>query len=269
MDKAILTPVRGRKDNEWHAQWSRYRDDALFLFEEWISPARLEDFRDNVVLECGCGGGQHTGLLATVARSVTAVDLHTADIAKARNQALRNVQFIAADLGTMDLGTQYDVVVCVGVIHHTDDPDRTFETIYRHCKPGGKVIVWCYSAEGNELVRFLVEPIRKLVLRYLPRRVVQGLSVVVTVALYPFAHSICRLSWCSWLPYYEYFGNFRRLSFERNVLNVFDKLNAPQTTFITATTCREWFDRKRFSADSISIRRYKGVSWSLVGTKTP
>ncbi len=267
MDKAILTPLPGREDNEWHVQWSRYRDDALFLFEEWISPATLEDFRDKVVLECGCGSGQHTGLIATVARSVTAVDKYTADIAKARNPSLTNVQFVEADLGTMELNGQFDVVVCIGVIHHTDDPDRTFDAIYRCCKPGGKVIVWCYSAEGNGIVRFLVEPVRRSVLRHLPRRAVQALSVAVTAMLYPVVHSIYRLPYVSRLPYYEYFGNFRRLSFDRNVLNVFDKLNAPQTTFIPASTCRAWFNPRRFSSDSISIRRYKGVSWSLVGTK--
>ncbi len=58
---------------------------------------------------------------------------------------------------------------------------------YRHCKPGGLIIIWTYSAEGNELVRFLVEPMRKMILRHLPRKFVVALSYVVTAALYPIA----------------------------------------------------------------------------------
>ena len=259
--------IGGKRASEWHTQWTLFHDDVGFLFWDWIAPATVETFRGRDVLECGCGGGQHTDVMATVARSVTAVDLNTTDIARSRNRHHANVEFVEADLAAMDLGRQYDVVICIGVIHHTDDPDTTFANLYRHCKPGGTLIVWTYSAEGNLPVRCLVEPVRKLVLRFLPRRLVLGLSVVVTALLYPVVYSIYRLPGLRWLPYYAYFGNFRKLSFTRNVLNVFDKLNAPQTIFTTAAKCREWFSRERFQHDSIWITPYKGVSWSLVGTK--
>lgn len=32
-------------------------------------------------------------------------------------------------------------------------------------------------------------------------------------------------------------------------------------------TCKQWFYATRFTADSISIRPYRGVSYSLVGIK--
>ncbi|RME60705.1 methyltransferase domain-containing protein, partial [Candidatus Parcubacteria bacterium] len=156
---------------------------------------------------------------------------------------------------------------CIGVIHHTDDPDRTFANIYRHCKPGGLVIVWTYSAEGNELVRWILEPVRKTLLRWLPRGALVWMSKVITALLYIPVYTIYKLPWLSFLPYYEYFGNFRRLSFERNMLNIFDKLNAPQTKFTTLEKCYEWFSPTRFVPESISIRRYAGVSYSLSGIK--
>jgi 2-polyprenyl-3-methyl-5-hydroxy-6-metoxy-1,4-benzoquinol methylase len=109
-----------------------FRDEERFLFEEWIAPVTMRDFADKDVLECGCGGGQHTSFVAPYARLLTAVDLNTADIARERNKALSNVTFVEADLGTMNLGRQFDVVYCIGVIHHTDDPDATFRNIWRH-----------------------------------------------------------------------------------------------------------------------------------------
>jgi SAM-dependent methyltransferase len=256
------------KQSEWHEQWTLFQDDERFLFEEWIAPVKLEDFRGKTVLECGCGGGQHTSFMAPLAASVTAVDLNTADVARQRNRGFSNVRFAEADIARMDLGEQFDVVICIGVIHHTDNPDQTFEAMYKHCKPGGKVIIWTYSAEGNAMVRFGVEPIRRLVLRRLSRRTLVGLSRFITALLYLPVYSVYLFPLMRFLPYYEYFGNFRRLSFHRNVLNVFDKLNAPQTRFTTLRKCHQWFDSHRFEAESISIRRYAGVSYSLFGVKS-
>jgi SAM-dependent methyltransferase len=255
------------KQGEWLEEWSLFQDDERFLFEDWIRPATLADLRGKDVLECGCGGGQHTLFMSEVAKSVTAVDLNTIEVARRRVAHRDNVAFIEADLATMDLGRQFDVVVCIGVIHHTDDPTATFHNLYRHCKPGGRLIIWTYSAEGNELVRFVVEPVRKLLLRKLSRKAVMALSYAITASLYPIVYTLYRLPPARALPYFEYFANFRRLNYERNTLNVFDKLNAPQTRFTTRAKCDEWFSPGRFDPDSIYINFYVGVSYSLVGVK--
>jgi SAM-dependent methyltransferase len=255
------------KQSEWHKQWTMFRDDERFLFTEWIAPVTLEDFRGKSVLEAGCGGGQHTSFIAPFASSVTAVDLNTCDLARERTAGLGNITFVEADIATMDLGRQFDVVMCIGVIHHTDDPDRTFENLYRHCRPGGRMVIWTYSSEGNGMVRYLVEPLRKAFLRRLPRKAVSAVSAVVTTLLYPPVFTIYKIPFLRFLPYYEYFGNFRRLSFRRNVLNVFDKLNAPQVKFTTLAKCAEWFSADRFDPESISVRKYAGVSYSLSGVR--
>lgn len=256
-----------RPTPEWREQWSLFQDSEQFLFEEWIAPMTLNDFQGKTVFEAGCGGGQHASFMATFARSVTAVDLNTTDIARERNKAFANVRFVAGDIASLDLGKQFDIVVCIGVIHHTDDPDRTFENLFRHLRTGGRMVIWTYSAEGNELVRYGVEPVRKAVLRRLSRPSLVWLSRAITTALYPIVHTVYRVPALAFLPYYEYFGNFRRLSFSRNMLNVFDKLNAPQTRFTTRKKCDDWFSPERFEAASISIRPYKGVSYSLSGVK--
>ena len=61
----------------------------------------------------------------------------------------------------------------------------------------------------------------------------------------------------------EYFQDFRKLSFERNMWNIFDKLNAPQTEFIPLEHVERWFDPEEF--EDISITSYKGVSWRASG----
>ena len=256
-----------KKQDEWHEQWTLFQDNERFLFEEWIAPATLSDFSGKTVLECGCGGGQHTSFVAPLAASVTAVDLNTTDIARERNRQYTNIRFVEADIANMDLQEQYDLAFCVGVIHHTDDPDRTFDNIYKHCKPGGKVIIWTYSAEGNELVRWFVEPARKLFFRWMPHSVLVFASKLLTLFMLAPVYTIYLLPFMSFLPYYEYFQNFRKLSFNRNVLNVYDKLNAPQVKFTTLEKARQWFNTSRFIEKTISIRHYAGVSYACVGVK--
>ena len=267
MPQATEATDQQNRHGEWVDQWTRYREDghSIWLFHDWIKPATLDDVRGKDVLECGCGPGHHTEVVAPVARSVTAVDLNTVDIARSHAERFPNVTFVAADLAVMELGRQFDVVFCIGVIHHTDDPTRTFENLLRHLKPGGTMIIWTYSAEGNAMVRFGVEPVRRLVLRHLPRSWVNALSVAITALLWPVVHTLYRLPGTSGLPYHAYFANARALGFRRTILNVFDKLNAPQTRFTTRATAEAWMSPERF--DQISIQPYCGVSWSLVGRK--
>jgi SAM-dependent methyltransferase len=250
--------MQQKKQSEWYDQWEEFRDDETFLFGDWMSPNTLEDFRDKEVLECGCGGGQHTALVAPFARKLVAVDLNTAALARERNKSSTNVEFLEADIATMDLKRKFDVVFSIGVVHHTNNPDAAVENLKRHVKPGGKLILWVYSKEGNYLVRTFVEPLRKLLLTHVNRKVVLSISRLITFLMYMPIYSIYLLP-ARFLPYYDYFVNFRRMSFRRNLLNVFDKLNAPQVDFISKDRFAGWFDPCSF--EEVHISSYRNVSW--------
>lgn len=252
------------KQKEWFEQWKMLKDDELFLFKEWIYPNTLDDFRGKDVLECGCGGGQHTSFVAPFARTITAVDLNTVEVAAERNKTFNNVIFIEDDIAKMDLKRQYDVVFSIGVVHHTDDPDATVQNLIKHVNTGGKLILWVYSKEGNMLVRKFVEPFRKIFLKNLSKKTLLFISKTITFFLYMLVYTIYLLP-LKFLPYYDYFQNFRRLSFYRNTLNVFDKLNAPQVEFINYERLKSWFNNEMF--DNVYLSSYKGVSWRGSGVK--
>lgn len=248
------------KQSEWHEQWSLLQDNDLSLFLHWIHPMTLEDFRGKTVLEAGCGGGQHTAFMAEHARSVTAVDLNTVDLARERTKDFSNVRFVEADVAAMELGEEFDVVLSIGVVHHTDDPEATVKNLVNHLKPGGRLLLWVYSKEGNFLVGWGVEPFRKLFLRHLPRPVLLGLSRLITACLYLPVYTLY-LAPLRFLPYYEYFEIFRSLTFERNVLNVFDKLNAPQVQLLSRDRVLEWRAFAEFM--SFDVVPSRGVSWKI------
>ena len=139
---------------------------APFLYREWIYPRRYKDFAGKDTMDAGSGPGIQVRLMAEHARRVTAVDLEAVDTTKAQTKDIAHkVDYVQADIATMDLGRQFDAVNCVGVIHHTDDPGKMFENLFEHTKVGGYLIVWAYAHEGNFLMRTLIEPIRHAFLR--------------------------------------------------------------------------------------------------------
>ncbi len=246
----------------WAWQWSHLEDDSEMLFREWIEPNRLEDFRGKAVLDAGCGGGQHLRLVAPHAAEAVGVDLSCAELAAERCRDLANVSTVAGDVAEIDLGRRFDVVYSIGVLHHTDDPQRSFENLARHVAPGGRLIVWVYSHEGNFWNRALVEPAKQLYGRW-PRGLLLALAWVLTALLWLPIQTVYRLP-LRGLPYWEYFANFRRLPFRRNVLNVFDKLNAPQTHFLRREDVESWFAE---GFRDVHVSPYVGVSWRASGTR--
>ena len=237
----------------------------VFLYKDWVHPNDENTWRDCDVLDAGSGPGIQVRLLSSTAKSVTAVDLEAIDVSKWKNQGNdKNIKYIKDDIMLMDLGRQFDVVNCVGTIHHTDDPTRTFKNLHKHLKPGGRMIIWAYAREGNGLMRAVVEPLRKLLLDKASHPVIYGLSYFLTTLMWPFVNTLYRLP-LRFLPYYEYFGNFRKMSFHRNVLNVYDKLNAPQQYFLPKETIESWFNDSDY--ENVHISPYMGVSWRASGNK--
>lgn len=119
------------------------------------------------VTEFGCGSGwlactmaYHYGL------KVTAVDFTAAALGRAREVAALlgvsgRIQFVESDLFEYEPGVQADVVVSLGVLHHTRDAKAAFEHIQECARPSGCVYVGLYHEPGRapflELFRNLLE----------------------------------------------------------------------------------------------------------------
>ncbi len=98
------------------------------------------------VLDCACGTGYGSALLATRGRaaSVVGIDLDEVTIAyAARHHSRGNVRFVVADAGRLDmLGSgSVDLVVSFETIEHVPDDRAMLEELRRVLRPGGRLVV--------------------------------------------------------------------------------------------------------------------------------
>lgn len=128
---------------------------AAVVFREMGLDVDLDDDRFTGpldILVAGCGTGQQA--LGVAARflncSVLAVDLSFASLAYAsrrtRSQGVRNVNYARGDileLGTLD--RQFDIIECVGVLHHMASPVEGWRVLVNKLRPGGLMKVGLYS----------------------------------------------------------------------------------------------------------------------------
>jgi SAM-dependent methyltransferase len=177
----------------------------------------MKDFEGKRVLDAGCGHGHHLLMVAPFIKEGIGVDLNTAQIAAEETSHVKNISIMEGDIALVDFPEPFDVVYCVGVIQHTDHPDKTFANLKRLTKKGGTLIIWAYSHEGNFLNRTFLEWIKQLLINHLPSDVNLALAVIITVILYPFIWSIYLLPLKKVLPFYDYFAIFRRLPFLKNM----------------------------------------------------
>ncbi len=111
------------------------------------------------VLMPGAGTGRHALLVASRYRNVqvTAIDLSLASLAYGKRMAachgIDNIVFHQGDILQLgQLGEDYDLIECIGVLHHMEDPERGFDNLMRCLRPGGAIQVMLYARSHREQV---------------------------------------------------------------------------------------------------------------------
>ncbi len=125
------------------------------LLRRW---ARLDG--DELVVEIGCGTGDHILSLAKRCASGVGVDFSSAMIRRARERAPDGkVSFRVDDATRLETfgRAEADVVVCVGSLEHVPDKRAVFAAVRRILKPGGRFV--CLTVNGGYLWHRTVAPL--------------------------------------------------------------------------------------------------------------
>ena len=102
---------------------------------------------DDIVLECACGTGMLTEVIAPRCGHITATDFSDKMLRQTRKKCrtFSNVSVKFANIMDIeDDNDSYDVVVAANVIHLLDEPIKALRELDRVCRPGGKIVIPTY-----------------------------------------------------------------------------------------------------------------------------
>jgi SAM-dependent methyltransferase len=243
-------------------------------FEDWLAPLGEADVAGRTVLELGCGNGSLLVHMSGWGPSyLVGVDLGSsvqAATATMRSQSFRHWEVRQADLTTYQ-SAGFDIVYCIGVLHHLQNPRAGFDAVVSNVKPAGCFHCWVYAREGNAIVRWTVEPLRRVACRLPWWLTKYGIATPLAVPFYLYAKTLRRFRWLPGvdrLPLFQYslWISGREFHFFRHV--AFDQLVTPQTTFLDRATLAHWLkSHPHIDPESSYIVMRNGNSWKFGGRR--
>ena len=122
---------------------------------------------DKEILDFGGGTGLLALPLAKQAKSVTLVDISEKMLEqarlKAKQQDIKNIQFLEQDLLEKPLKQEFDLIVVCRVLHHMPDVDEALSLFHQYLREGGQLLIADFTKiEANHHGFELVELENKL-----------------------------------------------------------------------------------------------------------
>ena len=108
---------------------------------------------DDTVLECACGTGLLSAVIAPKCRQLTATDFSEKMLKKAEKncRSFRNITYAQADITALSFADgSFDKVVAGNVIHLLDNPVTALRELNRVCKDGGMLIIPTYMNKDDK-----------------------------------------------------------------------------------------------------------------------
>ena len=151
-------------------QWNRHRKaqmdshngfsfsrERLFSSTGWNS-----SLAGQLILEAGSGAGRFTEILAGTGATVYSFDLSSAVEANHENNP--GAVVFQADIYRIPLArSRFDKILCLGMLQHTPDPEKSFLSLVPMLKPGGEIVIDIYKRSPAALLhwKYVLRPLLK------------------------------------------------------------------------------------------------------------
>lgn len=156
--------------NEQMRNFIDYEEDKhwWFVARTQILKAIVVEYsnqRENL-LDVGCGTGYFMSKISSVVKNVEGVDPHTYQTQKFGNIFKGEAENLPFD------EESFDVVTCLDVLEHVQNPQLVIKSIYKVLKPGGLAVItvpanqWMYGPhdrENGHVKRYSLKELREII----------------------------------------------------------------------------------------------------------
>jgi 2-polyprenyl-3-methyl-5-hydroxy-6-metoxy-1,4-benzoquinol methylase len=245
--------------NSFGYQWSIHRKtqldsqtgypvsrSRLFSVTGW--PERMEGER---ILEAGSGAGRFTEVLLKTGAEVFSFDYSAAvDANWANNSRYSNLNLFQGDIFRIALQEKaFDKVICLGVLQHTPDPERAFQSLVKYVRPGGQLVVDVYARSFAAMLqwKYLLRPLTKRMKKEnLYTIVAKGVPYLLPIAVV--LRKLAGRVGARFMPIIEYssLGLPYELNKQWAILDTFDMYAPAHDHPQTIVAVRRWYQEAGF-----------------------
>ena len=173
--ESVSIKVRKQYEEHPYPRW-RYTNknlstDFLFVLNNEIRPNKIEinniQFNNPNVLIAGCGTGKHIISARTYLNAnILGIDLSLSSLAYAKRKTielgLKNIEFLHTDiLQLKNLKRKFDIIECVGTLHHMKDPLKGLKELTNVLEPHGFLKLGLYSKLARQHIIKIKELIKE------------------------------------------------------------------------------------------------------------
>ena len=165
----------------------------------------------------------------------------------------------------------FDYAFSIGVLDHTSDPRKAFDSVASPVTPGGGVSTWVYGREGNGWIVKFLNPFRLRVTSHLPRTLLLGLCYLLVAIMFPILQGVYKpigkykiLSPLKKiLFYFDYLHFLSKFKLNEQAYIAFDHLAPGIVEYISESEIEKWYSDK--GLNQIEITSRNGNSWRGFG----
>ena len=261
-------PSTGHRLTEFDGFVQQYEDNFLDL----MAPLRADDFVGRLVLDAGCGFGRHAFFSARYGAEVIALDSSPDAVASARRNLRTQLRahVVLGDVRRPPLRKQlFDMVYCLGVLHHVSEHAVALAALDQLVKPGGRFSSWVYGPRQG-LTRIATGALRGATAQMEPKQL-QRFSQLIAGGLRLFSHTPHRFfgklpvlsSVVTHLPVHDH----SRWPFDVVVADVYDRLRIPVTGYFMGEDLERWYAEAGYADIQVTRRVRNTESFRATGVR--
>lgn len=258
----------GDFDKQWKTfqkQVGVYADEQYFFSTYFDNLFNREDLKGKVVAEVGCGNGRFIKIMSVYAKEVVGFEPSGAvEVAKKYCEDRANIKLEKESVYDIQRMDEFDIVFCLGVLHHLPDPVVALKKIFTMLKPDGLCYIWVYGKENNGLYLKIFKPLINITSRF-PHWLLNVVAFCLAIVLKIYIILVRSFKFFPW-PMKDYTLNvLNNLDFYYLKLTIYDQLNPKIANYYSKEEICSLVASAGFKSIS-THHRYK-YSWSIKALK--